>query len=90
MRKSAQYRASSYDMMLTKSLNTISQRSLRKKARTGRGRKKSTLDGMMEELEGQRVHNKEKKCTIKKNFKELFATVLNPLNPKVNKPVSGL
>lgn len=72
-------------MMLTKSLNTISQRSLRKKARTGRGRKKSTLDGMMEELEGQREREK---CTIKKNFKELFATVLNPL--KVNKPVSGL
>ena len=36
MRKSAQYRALGYEMVLTKSLNTISQGSPGKKARTRR------------------------------------------------------
>lgn len=39
----------------------------------------------MEEQEGQR------ECVQNfKKFKKLFAIVLNPQNPKENKPVSGL
>lgn len=41
MRKSAQYRTPSSEMTLTKSLYTISQRSLAKKARTRRRRKEA-------------------------------------------------
>lgn len=44
------------------------------------------LEGMLEELEGQREREKLRRGKMKK----LFATVLNPQNPSVNKPGSSL
>lgn len=45
------------------------------------------LEGLTEQLEGKREREKHR---MKKKSKELFDTILNPQNPKVNKPVRSL
>lgn len=72
-------------MALTKSLNTISQRSLGKKARTRRRRKEYNRG--YDETTGRSKRSTEWK---KEKNQGIFAIVLNPQNPKVNKPVWSL
>lgn len=52
------------------------------------GRERSTLESTRKQLEGQRERKKHR--MKKKKLKELFVTVLNPQNPKVNKPIWSL